>query len=57
MVTDTPVYVQAVKSGKQLSDVRARGEVVWTVIKTGRHSSRVGKKKCPFLTGRPELVP
>lgn len=62
LVTDTPVYVQAVKSGKQLSDVSAHGDVLWTAVKTGHHSSRRGKPERvgsarPFLTGKPELVP
>lgn len=62
MVTDTQVYVQAVKSGKQLSDVSPRGEVVWTVINGATTQTEVAKKKKKrkskwlLLTGRPELV-
>lgn len=59
MVTDTPVYVQAVKSGKQLSDVsnadsnKVMWTVMWTAIKTGPPL----KQKWPFLTVRPESAP
>ena len=35
LVTDTPVYVQAVKSGKQLSDVSAHWRSYFRESKTG----------------------
>lgn len=46
LVTDTPIYVQAVKSGKQLSDVSAHWEsYCWESKDRATAPAEVGKTK------------
>ena len=49
MVTDTPVYVQAVKSGKQLSDVSAQRRSYFRESETGHRASGSGKSQRPSV--------
>ena len=52
LVTDTPVYVQAVKSGKQLSDVSAQWRSYFRESETGHRASGSGKSQRQGRPGR-----